>query len=435
MHQSCERFWFVHAARQVFVLALAVTILAGCRGNRGSTRGPQSPVRAGLNTNNLLDVAGQAEADALGSGSASFEAAERLKRKPTAEQVARRRSILCLSGGGSYGAYSAGVLCGWTTSGDRPGCNGRPNFSVVTGISTGALIAPYAFLGPKYDNEIRKFYTTIDERDVYRLRPVRGLFGSALADTGPLACLIDQAVTPQLMQEVAEEHRKGRRLYIGTTELEGGRFVCWDLGEIACRNQPGDRELIKQILLGSSAIPGFFPPSRIPVTVNGKPFVEEHGDGGTSMSIFFRPPYVPPEERSTDSTDLAGVDLYLLVAGKLYADAAPIRPRSIFFGTRSVSTVLYAQTRGDLQRLYLVSVLSGMNYRLAAIPDEYPAPESATDFNPAAMTALFKEGYGLAAFGAGWRDRPPGTGVGESTLQRGSTNLTEVPRGPSRVAQ
>src|SRR5262249_21598199 len=237
------------AAARALVLALALGVLVGCRGGlRDPFRNSNSPVVAGYHPNNLLDPAMQAEADALGDGADAYRAAERLRRKPTPEQLARRQSVLCLSGGGSYGAYSAGVLCGWTISGERPGTNGRPNFSVVTGISTGALIAPYAFLGPKYDDAIRKFYTTIDQRDIYRLRPVRGLFGIALADNTPLANLIDESVTPQLIAEVAEEHRKGRRLYIGTTELESGRFVSWDIGEIAARDGPGDRELIKQIL-------------------------------------------------------------------------------------------------------------------------------------------------------------------------------------------
>jgi predicted patatin/cPLA2 family phospholipase len=411
-----------------------VSILVGCRGGlRDPYRRTETPVTAGYNTNNLLDPATQAQADALGNAGDVFNAAEHIKRKPTAEQLARRQSILCISGGGSYGAYSAGVLCGWTAHGDRPGVNGRPNFSVVTGISTGALIAPYAFLGPRYDEQIRRFYTTVDQRDIYRLRPVRGLFSVALADNTPLADLIEDSLTPELVAEVGEEHRKGRRLYIGTTELESGRFVSWDIGEIAARNGPGDRELIKQILLGSSAIPGFFPPSKIPVTVNGKTYVEQHGDGGASMSIFVRPPFVPPEQRSGDSTNLAGVDLYLLVAGKLYADAEALRQRSLMIGTRSVSSVLYAQTRGDLQRLYLISTVSGMNYHLSAIPPEFPAPTSSTDFDRRAMTAMFKEGYALAAAGAGWRDSPPGAGPGESPLQRSSTNLIEIPRGPGRV--
>ena len=215
------------------------------------------------------------------------------------EQVARNRSVLCLSGGGSYGAFTAGVLCGWTASGDRPGCNGRPNFNVVTGISTGALIAPFAFLGPKYDERFRSSTPRSRSATFSRLRPVRGLFAVALADNTPLAgTRRSRCFHPELIAEVAEEHRKGRRLYIGTTELEGGRFVCWDIGEIACRNGPGDRELIKRILLGSSAIPGFFPPSQITVTVDGKTYVEDHGDGGASMSIFFRPPYVPLEQRT-----------------------------------------------------------------------------------------------------------------------------------------
>ena len=80
-------------------------------------------------------------------------------------------------------------------------------------------------------------------------------------------------------------------------------------------------------------------------------------------------------------------------------------------GTRSVSTVLYAQTRGDLQRLYLLSVLGGMNYHLSSIPTEFPAPTSSTDFDREAMTAMFQEGYALGAFRSGWRDSPPGAGL------------------------
>src|SRR5262249_23766529 len=142
---------------------------------------------------------------------------------------------------------------------------------------------------------------------------------------------------------------------------------------------------------------------KIPVTVNGQTFVEKHGDGGASTSIFFRPPFVPIDQRTRDNTDLAGVDLYMIVAGKLYADAEPLRPRTIMIAPRGVSSVLYAQTRGDLQRLYLISVVSGMNYHLAAIPPEFPAPTSSSDFDREAMTAMFKQGYALAAAGSAWR--------------------------------
>ena len=225
----------IRVASRLVALALILLVLVGCRGGlRDPYRRTVSPVDAGYNTNNLLDLVTQADADSLGNVGDVYQAAERLRKKPTPEQLAQRRSVLCLSGGGCYGAYSAGVLCGWTASGDRPGTNGRPNFSVVTGISTGALIAPYAFLGPRYDDHVRKFFTTIEDRDIYRLRPVRGLFGIALADNTPLANLIDESVTPEIIREVAEEHRKGRRLYIGTTELEGGA-----LRLLGCRGDRG----------------------------------------------------------------------------------------------------------------------------------------------------------------------------------------------------
>jgi hypothetical protein len=169
------------------------------------------------------------------------------------------------------------------------------------------------------------------------------------------------------------------------------------------------------------------------VTVDGRTFIENHGDGGVSMPIFFRPPHVPPEERANGNTDLTGVDLYLIVAGKLYADARPIRERSIRIGARSVSTLAYAQTRAELQRLYLQSVVHGMNYRLAAIPPEFPAPPTSAEFDRAEMNALFQEGYGLAAAGLVWRSQPPGAAIGESMLQRSGTNLNQIPRAPARV--
>jgi predicted acylesterase/phospholipase RssA len=411
---------------RALLVAGVVLAVAGCRACRHA---PRTPVSVGLNTNNLLDPPAQAESDRLADPRHLFELAERRKPTPTPEQLARRRSVLCLSGGGSYGAYAAGVLNGWTASGDRPGCHDRPNFAVVTGISTGALIAPLAFLGPRYDEQVRRFYTTINQRDVYRLRPVRGVFGLSLADNAPLADLIDANLTPEVVCAVAAEHRKGRRLYVGTTELEGKRFVVWDVGAIACR---GDRELIKQVLLGSSAIPGFFPPARIPVTVDGQPFIEEHGDGGASQSIFFVPPFTPPDA-PPEATDLAGIDLYMIVSGKLFADAEPVRQRSVAIAASSIQAVLYAQTRGDLQRLFLIATLGGMNYHLAAIPPDFPAPTAATDFDRASMTAMFDEGYRQAAAGAAWRRTPPGVGPGESPLRRAGTDLTFVPRGPGLV--
>jgi hypothetical protein len=426
-----------NSVRTAFLCVL-IALAAGCFGRPYPYREVQSPVRAGLSTNDLIDPPAQYEADVVNDVRDLFERAERLKgylelerkNRPPRDPSRPRRSVLCLSGGGSYGAYTAGVLCGWSARGDRPGCGGRPNFDVVTGISTGALIAPLAFLGPKYDDDLRRFYTTVDNDDIYKLRPVRGAFTIALADNAPLAELVDGVVTEDKVREVAEEHRKGRRLYIGTTDLEGRRFVVWDVGAIACRGCPGDRELIVKILLASSAIPGFFPPAKIPVTVDGRTYVEEHGDGGVSEAIFFRPPYTPSGQRG-EGNDLSDVDLYLVVAGKLYADAQALKQRSLTLGAKSMSTVIHAQTRGDLQRWYLVCLVTGMEYHLAAIPPDAPAPASSAEFDRAAMTALFDVGFRLAAEGGAWRRSPPGVEPGESVLVRRGTDLTHQPRGPA----
>jgi predicted acylesterase/phospholipase RssA len=307
-------------------------------------------------------------------------------------------------------------VCGWTGRGDRP-C-----FAVVTGISTGALVAPFAFLGSAYDAQLERFYTTLTTRDVYRLRPVRGLFTEAFADNDPLARTLDATVTPQLVDAIAVEHSRGRRLYVGTTEVEGRRFVVWDVGAIAGRGGEPARQLIVQVLLGSSAIHGFFPPQRIPVTVDGRRYVERHVDGGVSQSLFFRPPV---GNQAADA--LAGTDVYAVVAGKLYADPDVIRPRSLTVAAQTTSAVLYAQCRGDLTRLWTVCQLAGMTYRMTAIPAAFPAPKASTDFEPDQLRAMFDEGVRQVRAGA-WRTTPPGTEPGEEILVREGTDLTEQPR-------
>jgi Patatin-like phospholipase len=417
------------------VAGLLVGASSGCRYSQ-LTPFP-TPAAAGFNTRDLIDSAAQDEADDLNPAHQLVAAAERLRKdrqQKLAEQSKKEggvattqpdRSILCLSGGGSFGAYSAGVLVGWSERGDRP------RFDVVTGISTGALIAPCAFLGPKYDDQLKRFYTTLKSRDIYRLRPLSGLFGEAFADTSPLAAQIDSFLTAEAMQDLVEAHRKGRRLYIGTTEEEGKQFVVWDVGAMAARNGPGDLALIKKVLLGSSAAPGFFPSAKIEVSVDGVSHTERHVDGGVSQSLFFRPPYLPPGERSdVAARDLAGAKVYVILAGKLYADPQVIRPWSLAQAGNSVSTLIYAQTRGDLQRLYTICLLTGMDYYVSAIPPEYPAPTSSAEFKPAVMTAMFEEGRRVIHSKAPWRTLPPGVGRGESVLARQGLSLTYRPRGP-----
>ncbi|HVK11711.1 MAG TPA: patatin-like phospholipase family protein [Gemmataceae bacterium] len=332
-------------------------------------------------------------------------------------------NVLVLSGGGAYGAYSAGVLAGWTEAGTRP------KFDVVTGVSTGALVATLAFLGAEKDADLKRFYTSLSDRDLYvRRSSLSALWGDALADSRPLERLIEREVTADLVAAVAAEHAKGRRLYIGTTHLSSRRLVVWDMGAIASRGGRGDVALFRRILLASASIPGFLPPVTIPVEVDGKVTDEMHVDGGVSASLFFRPPTVPRDQLADlGDRPLAGSNLYIIVAGKLFADPAPVQPRFLSIVQTSISGLLYAQTRGDLFQLYALSMATGMNYRVAAIPPDAAMPAAATTFDPAAMSRLYETGRRQAGTAGVWRETPPGNRPGEEVPVRGGARFSTSP--------
>jgi predicted acylesterase/phospholipase RssA len=406
--------------RWFFLVAAALALASG--GCGGRMMAVPSPVKAGYNPAELIDPAGEAIAEHNLDMRDFYELAERIRHERRPAVVPPPKNVLVLSGGGVYGSYCAGVLVGWTKAGTRP------SFDVVTGISTGALIAPLAFLGSEYDDELQQVYTTLKNNDVFRLKKtLRSLLSESLADSSPLANKIEEMVTPELLAAVAAEHARGRRLYVGTTDLESRRAVIWDLGEIASRGTADDLALFRKVLLASAAIPGFFPPVRIPVTVDGKRLEERHVDGGVSNSLFFRPPVPPPDVdcRCAKSVKAAlyGTNVYTLVAGKMYADASEVSRRALTIAANSISTLIYSQTRGDLLKLYTACVLTGMNYNVASIPAEFPSPTSSTDFDPKEMARLFDEGVRQATAGTAFRTTPPGLERGEGAFLRVGTDL------------
>jgi hypothetical protein len=214
-------------------------------------------------------VAGISEARFMASDTAALTAFggrlhERESRNfPSLGRPIPPESLLAISGGGDNGAFGAGVLVGWSES------RTRPSFKIVTGISTGALIAPLAFAGPEYDPLLAEMYTTIDQTNIFEKRPiVAGLLSDALADSRPLQNLIAKYVDANLMARIAEESRRGRALVIITTNLDAGVPVIWNIGAIAESERPEAIDLIRKILLASASIPGFFPPVMFDVTVD-----------------------------------------------------------------------------------------------------------------------------------------------------------------------
>ena len=417
---------FGKSSRMVLALALVAAVL-GCTGS-GEDR--LRRLRGERSTEVLKAAVGWTDPEAQSAGRSVVSTDElvewaeksRASRKPAVPSPTK--NILIISGGGVFGAHPAGVLYGWTQAGTRP------EFDVVTGISTGALIAVFAFIGPSVDCELRQAYTTVTDDDVYKRRRFpRFLLSESLADNTPLQRQIAYYATDDRIRQVAAEHHRGRRLYVGTSDLDLRRGIFWDLGAIAARDTPESRELFRKVILASAAIPGFFPPVRIPVTVDGQRYVERHVDGGTTSSMFFAPPYVPPEQRDTlPATWLHGSNMYILVAGKMYPDPTPVKSRSIAIAGNAVSTIIYDQTRSDLHKLFLLSVFTGMNYHLSVMPKDVPAPIESTSFKPEETRVMFDAGAEWARNHGKWRDSPPGNEPGEGGRFRSGTVLTDTGR-------
>lgn len=350
-------------------------------------------------------------------------AASMARLKASAAEVdpaARKYNVLALSGGGSYGAYTAGLLNGWTASGQRP------TFDIVSGVSTGALIATYAFLGPQYDGALHEFYTQTKTGDIYqkRFKPAV-LCSDSFVYSAPLEQLIAARVTPQVLCEVAAAHAQGRRLYIGTTNVDAGRLVIWDMGAIASRATPDSLALYRKIILASASPPGFFPPVHIDVTVNGQNYTELHVDGGTTAQVFFRSSMIEIDrgEFAGGRRPLAGSTVYVIIAGKAFPDPKCVEGRALKIAGSSLSALTYAQTRNDLVRIYTLSMISGMNFRLADIPQDWPIHEDSMEFDQPSMTSLFNRGYQWALSGRAWAEFPPVLDASQQSIPRAGTQF------------
>ncbi len=314
-------------------------------------------------------------------------------------------NFLALSGGGEDGSFAAGIITGWTENGDRP------EFDVITGVSAGALAAPFVFLGPNYDNVLFDVYSNLGHEDIYRTQIFSGLFGgSAILDTRPLKNLISKYVTVDVLNKIAQHHLQGRRLWIGTTNLDAGRPVIWDIGEIALSGTPNALDLVHNILLASSAVPGIFPPVIINVTVNNETFTELHVDGGVTRQAFL----YPPQLVETDLLDTIETNiqrrLFIIRNGRSQAIYEPVNTNLYSIALKSLSMTIENKAIGDLYRIYAITSRDGIEYNLAIIPKSFDLKPKQS-FDPEYTQALFKVGFELAKEGYPWEKAPPESNV------------------------
>jgi hypothetical protein len=310
-------------------------------------------------------------------------------------------NFLALSGGGSDGAFGAGVLAGWTASG------ARPEFDLVTGVSTGALTAPFAFLGPKYDGALKQVFTQSTTQDIAIAQPIRGLLGGdSLASNAPLAKVVAYYVNEAFLEEVAQEHRKGRRLLIGTTNLDAERPVIWDMGQIAVSGRPEALDLFRQVLLASAAIPAVFPPGFVKVAADGAFYDEMHVDGGATREVFL----VPTQFMAKSADDRLGINpirrAYIIRNGRVAPEYKAVKAKTLSIAGRAVSSLIKSQGVGDLYELYLFTKKNSIDYNLAYIPGDF-LDTSTQAFDPVYMTKLYDLGFRLAQAGYPWKKLPP----------------------------
>ena len=329
---------------------------------------------------------------------------------PAGPDGKRTYPILVISGGGDKGAYGAGLLKGWSQSGTRP------VFKVVTGVSVGALTAPFAFLGKEYDADLEKFYTTTSTKDVMiPSAPLDILNGDSMASTQPLANMIAKIITPEMLTKIAAEHERGRRLYVGTVNLDAQRFVVWNMGAIAKR---GDAELFRKVIRASAAIPIVFPPVHLPVQVNGVAYEEMHVDGGTMTQMFGL--FKIMEGIGGDEYKAANVDTskmrssyYLIRNGYVGGTYKKVENKLGTIAGSAMDLMINTQGIGDTYRIYEFMKLKGNDYNLAYIPNDC-RPEAKEMFDPAAMKVLFDRGYQDVVRGQIWHKTPPGLNDNDS---------------------
>jgi predicted acylesterase/phospholipase RssA len=391
--------------RTAWLASAAAVVLAGC-----ATQAARTPVPSALASQAVIPGLAHARfwGDETPTNIVAFAQAHMPNAKAMAAKDQRGRPLveyLAISGGAGDGAFAAGLLTGWSKRGDRP------QFEVVTGVSAGALTAPFAYLGSAYDDHLRQIWTKYQTEDLATPQVLAGLFGAeAFADSSGLAGLIAKYIDRKLLDRIAEEYRHGRVLLVATTNLDAQRPVIWNMGEIAASRHAYALDLFRQVILASASVPGVFAPVHITVRAGDKLLEEMHVDGGPTRQVV-----VAPAQLSLKSFDRLYAKpplrrIYIVKNGKLTPEYEAVASNTLAISARSVFTLTKSQSIGDINRIYAMTQRDGAEFRLASIPASFNAPSTQV-FDRTYMQALFQEGYRLGSQGEPWARTPPELGA------------------------
>ncbi len=335
----------------------------------------------------------------LGLGGVRFSAADADAAINQSEVVRDRRQrggrfdVLALSGGGANGAWGAGLLAGWSKTGERP------EFDVVTGVSTGALAAPFAFLGPTWDEHLHASYTDGGTEGLISFRALTLFHGPALFSAAPIRKLVNSYATPVMLERIAAEHAKGRRLLVATTNLDTQETVVWDMGAIAAVGDARALHLFREVLIASASIPGVFPPVMIDVDGPGGRFQEMHVDGGVTTPFFTAPESMLLWAGPGGETRKGR--LFVVINGQIGATFGVTRGNLRAILSRSFDAMGKASTRTHLTATAAFAERNGLALRISEIPDQ--AEAQGLNFSTENMRALFEMGFQQGASGDAWR--------------------------------
>ena len=316
--------------------------------------------------------------------------------------------VLIVSGGGGFGAYGAGLLNGWTASGTRP------RFKIVTGVSTGSLIAPFAFLGPDWDEELKAAYMGIaGDDDVATSRGFLGLLtNDAFSSSEPLQGLIASHVGPEMLAAIADEHRSWRRLYVGTANMDAQRFTIWNMGAIAASGRPDALELFRKVLLASSSIPIIMPPVLFDIDVDGQRFDEMHVDGGVQAQFFvpLRVINLPAAIKEAQANGFAYTPsprMFVIRNAKFTPEPKRVERGILPIAERTISTMIQAMGQSDLYRIFAIARVRGGDFHYSQVPADF-IWRSDQEFDGPEMKRLYDIGYMRGVDGTAWAETPPG---------------------------
>ncbi|GJM16057.1 MAG: hypothetical protein DHS20C13_13840 [Thermodesulfobacteriota bacterium] len=338
------------------------------------------------------------------------------KESQSSTQIGDEVYFLAISGGGADGAYGVGLLNGWSEAGTRP------EFKLVTGISTGALIATFAFLGSDYDQQLKESYTGSSDEDIYTKKSIlTAYWRDSLFGVEPLKNLIAQNITQEVLQAVAREYEKGRFLLVGTTQLDAQRLVIWNMGAIAASGKPGALDLFRSVLLASASMPSIFPPVFIPVSVNGQTYEEMHVDGGTFTEVMLYNEALSPMLKNVDDVKKIVGDnetfekflkrkrvLYVIKNDQKEPEWSDVQDRIAPIAGRAIGTLIKSHYDGDIYRIYVLSERDEISFNLASIPEGTNIKTTNGMFDTVYMQKLYNLAFEKAKNGYPWSNYPPG---------------------------